>query len=117
MEHGREREEYKWKGFLIESGDTMHKERGDAIHLQPYKKPALLPGDHERRARACVSHDLLTLSHAILSQQLHTCPDEAAWIPRVDSPRRLTSRYVMDAWHPKVEIRMHVVTLLNLVYL
>lgn len=47
-----------------QSGDTVHKERGDAIHLQPYKKPALLPGDHEKR----VGCGLLTLSHAILSR-------------------------------------------------
>lgn len=42
-----------------------------------------------------------------------TCPDEAAWTPRVDSPRQLTSCCVVRAWHTKVEIRMHVVTLLE----
>jgi len=104
-----EGEEYECGRVCRWSGDIVHKERGDAIHLQPYKKPALLPGDHNKR----VGCDLLTLSHAILSRQLHVLI-EAPRIPRgVDSPWRFTSYYVMHTCHLKVEIRMHVVTLLE----
>ncbi|KYN35942.1 Putative odorant receptor 85c [Trachymyrmex septentrionalis] len=79
------------------------------LSLETFRVPALLPGDHKKR----VGCGLLTLSHAILSRQLHVLI-EAPRIPRgVDSPRRLTSYYVMHTWHLKVEIRMHVVTLLE----
>lgn len=67
------------------SGDTVHKERGDAIHLQPYKKPALLPGDHDER----VGCGILTLSHAILSRRLRVLTRQLRfreWTRRGDSP-------------------------------
>lgn len=44
--------------------DRVGTKREDAIHLQPYKKPALLPGEHEYRERC----GLLTHSHVILSR-------------------------------------------------
>lgn len=61
----KEREE-EYNYSVGEIVDRVGTKREDAIHLQPYKKPALLPGKHEHRER----RGLLTLSHVILSQML-----------------------------------------------